>query len=656
MAENNIQSTASRIGGDSDVKPLNINATGNENTITVPQSAATVQPVVQPITPTTTVGIQADNQNVNLNINANGKGPIPAEVPTTPVAPATPPKVEQPVTPAVPPKVEQPVTPAVPPKVEQPVAPATPTVPPKVEQPVEQPKTTNTKPNIPNDKGPNEELNIKDTGTPPKEETKPPAKEPEPEEKPEPAPIVPNNVTQSPKIGPTNAATASMQGMLLNGGQNDGVTVSASVGHSKNTKTDNDATAVGMGVTGTISKNVSDKTSIGLTGGVSATNVLGSHDNASAINTGARAFVNHQLDGGKTTLTAGVGAIHSGGNIQSEVRNATIADAGVSRKISDDTNIFGGIQGMTGKTGDGQKLSQGGLNIGVDHKINQNFSVLASLSAMAGNGVQTVAGAVGIGYKSGDKIVPTRITIGDPVIVPKQTITPQPVKNPEMTTISLKSEEMFAHDKSNISAKGIKELDGLVAKLTDPKLLASGKNILDELKDKGQKINLAGFTDATGSNKYNEDLSKARLISIKSYLMSKGIDGNILDTSAHGETKAKFDDAAVKEMRKQGMSRAEIHEKISGDRRVDINIPGSFAVLKNDTPKNDATTPSTILDQSMKKIDKLFASGDSNLPPVNGNPTINSGVIAQAKQDDVINKELTTVQQDLEKKSPSITA
>ena len=88
--------------------------------------------------------------------------------------------------------------------------------------------------------------------------------------------------------------------------------------------------------------------------------------------------------------------------------------------------------------------------------------------------------------------------------------------------------------------------------------------------------------------------------------MSKGIDGNILDTSAHGETKAKFDDAAVKEMRKQGMSRAEIHEKISGDRRVDINIPGSFAVLKNDTPKNDATTPSTILDQSMKKIDKFY--------------------------------------------------
>ena len=80
---------------------------------------------------------------------------------------------------------------------------------------------------------------------------------------------------------------------------------------------------------------------------------------------------------------------------------------------------------------------------------------------------------------------------------------------------------MFGHNQSSLSDAGKKELDGLVEKLTNKDLLASGKTVLQELSDNKQKINLAGFADATGKDNYNQKLSEKRVEEVKSYLLVK---------------------------------------------------------------------------------------------------------------------------------------
>ena len=50
------------------------------------------------------------------------------------------------------------------------------------------------------------------------------------------------------------------------------------------------------------------------------------------------------------------------------------------------------------------------------------------------------------------------------------------------------------------------------------------------------KLEIQGHTDSDGPAVYNQDLSERRAISVKNYLVSKGIDANRLTTIGYGET------------------------------------------------------------------------------------------------------------------------
>jgi OmpA-OmpF porin, OOP family len=86
----------------------------------------------------------------------------------------------------------------------------------------------------------------------------------------------------------------------------------------------------------------------------------------------------------------------------------------------------------------------------------------------------------------------------------------------------------------NTLANRIVEFDSGQATLTP-----AGRAILDEMaaalqKLKGRKVEIIGHTDSLGLRATNLGLSQARADAVKTYLATRGIDGNLLATSGQG--------------------------------------------------------------------------------------------------------------------------
>jgi outer membrane protein OmpA-like peptidoglycan-associated protein len=85
----------------------------------------------------------------------------------------------------------------------------------------------------------------------------------------------------------------------------------------------------------------------------------------------------------------------------------------------------------------------------------------------------------------------------------------------------------FDYNSAEISAKSLPSVQALGRALTNPDL-------------KGSTFIVAGYTDAAGTDTYNQDLSERRADSIKRYLSDKfGIAGSDLVTVGYGKTKLK---------------------------------------------------------------------------------------------------------------------
>ena len=85
----------------------------------------------------------------------------------------------------------------------------------------------------------------------------------------------------------------------------------------------------------------------------------------------------------------------------------------------------------------------------------------------------------------------------------------------------------FDYNSADISAKSMPSVQALGKALTNPDL-------------KGSTFVVAGYTDAAGTDAYNQDLSERRADAIKRYLTDKyGIAGSDLVTVGYGKTKLK---------------------------------------------------------------------------------------------------------------------
>ena len=109
----------------------------------------------------------------------------------------------------------------------------------------------------------------------------------------------------------------------------------------------------------------------------------------------------------------------------------------------------------------------------------------------------------------------------------------------------------FKFDSARLSKSGKTEIDAL----------------LDRLADMGiEAISIVGHTDSTGSAKYNQRLSERRAKSVAGYMIHKGIDGNLVNTSGRGESKPTANN-------KTRAGRAQ-------NRRVEIIVTGNRIIVK----------------------------------------------------------------------------
>ncbi|RLA53560.1 MAG: hypothetical protein DRQ65_06030 [Gammaproteobacteria bacterium] len=117
------------------------------------------------------------------------------------------------------------------------------------------------------------------------------------------------------------------------------------------------------------------------------------------------------------------------------------------------------------------------------------------------------------------------------------------------------------YEKHSVSATALFEFDKSV-------LHEQGKgelHTLDEyIKSKGVKvvdINVIGHTDSLGSEEYNQGLSERRAHAVKEYMVSEGVNGDIIDVTGEGELNPVADNST--------------DEGRALNRRVDIHVGGA---------------------------------------------------------------------------------
>jgi OmpA-OmpF porin, OOP family len=121
--------------------------------------------------------------------------------------------------------------------------------------------------------------------------------------------------------------------------------------------------------------------------------------------------------------------------------------------------------------------------------------------------------------------------------------------------IKLSADTLFDFDSANLRPAGRTALDGLAAK-------ARALNL--------EVILAVGHTDRIGSDSYNKRLSERRAASVKSYLVSKGIDAKRIYTEGKGESQP------VTGTKCNGITeRAALISCLQPDRRVEVEVIGT---------------------------------------------------------------------------------
>ena len=111
-------------------------------------------------------------------------------------------------------------------------------------------------------------------------------------------------------------------------------------------------------------------------------------------------------------------------------------------------------------------------------------------------------------------------------------------------TVSLGAHALFDVNKDTLRAAAHQELDAL----------ANDLHAVKEIKH----ITIVGHTDSTGAEAYNQSLSERRAASVRHYLISKGVNSNVISSIGKGESSPVASNANNDGRQK--------------NRRVDINI------------------------------------------------------------------------------------
>lgn len=124
---------------------------------------------------------------------------------------------------------------------------------------------------------------------------------------------------------------------------------------------------------------------------------------------------------------------------------------------------------------------------------------------------------------------------------------PPPAPKAVSETVSMSAETLFDFDKDTLKPAGRIKLDEFVSRLGTMHSVES--------------ISVVGHTDSIGTDAYNEDLSMRRANSVKNYLLDKGVDSTVINTSGMGESQPVADNST--------------NEGRAQNRRVEVTLKGT---------------------------------------------------------------------------------
>jgi OOP family OmpA-OmpF porin len=148
---------------------------------------------------------------------------------------------------------------------------------------------------------------------------------------------------------------------------------------------------------------------------------------------------------------------------------------------------------------------------------------------------------------------PVASTVAEPIAVAVEAPPAAPI--PVAVRIALDADTLFDFDKAELRPAGRLALDDFVGKIKgiDPEMIMA-----------------VGFTDRLGSEAYNQRLSEQRVLAVKTYLVSKGIEPNRVHTEGKGKA-----DPITKTGECTGVESAAVIACLQPDRRVEVEARGT---------------------------------------------------------------------------------
>jgi OOP family OmpA-OmpF porin len=185
--------------------------------------------------------------------------------------------------------------------------------------------------------------------------------------------------------------------------------------------------------------------------------------------------------------------------------------------------------------------------------------ITVAASAASAQNVDNWVNSSGLSWKNGDGTLCWRDSNWTPAtaaancdgwLAPKKAAAPAaPASAVTQSKITLQADTLYDFDKSSLKPEGKATLDKIAADLNKIKL---------------EVIIAVGNTDSVGSDAYNMALGQRRAQSVKSYLISKGVDGSRIYTESKGKSNPVASNATA--------------EGRSKNRRTDIEVVGTSAV------------------------------------------------------------------------------
>ena len=133
---------------------------------------------------------------------------------------------------------------------------------------------------------------------------------------------------------------------------------------------------------------------------------------------------------------------------------------------------------------------------------------------------------------------------------------------PKPTRISLKADSLFEFDSAELTEEGKRALDKIIE--------LRSRNL------QNPKIEITGYADRIGPEEYNLELSKKRALAVRDYLVSHGIDQNLITAKGLGAA----DPVATCE----GMRGAELIRCLAPNRRTEVSFSAFEVVDEGEQP------------------------------------------------------------------------